>query len=62
MRKLAVITTTLMVPSASFAHPGHAGEVGLTHALTDPFHLGVAIVATLVVGTLLLARRRNRSS
>ncbi|MCP5040763.1 MAG: hypothetical protein GY944_07015 [bacterium] len=51
----------LFMSSAAFAHPGHgqAGE-STTHLLTDPYHVGLAVVAiALVIG---VARLRHRTS
>ena len=46
-----LVTTILLAtfafgPSVVFAHPGHGAEVGVSHFLTDPFHViaGLAIL------------------
>ncbi len=66
MSRLVVTMTlggSLLLAGAAAAHPGHGTESGLSHYLTDPFHLvtGVFIVAfgVFFVG---LGRRVARGS
>ncbi len=50
----------LFASSTAFAHPGHgqAGE-GMTHLLSDPYHVGLAAaVIALVIG---VARLRTQT-
>jgi hypothetical protein len=59
VRKLALAAFSLLVPGSALAHPDHVsgGDYGLTHLLTDPFHLLLAIA---VVGLVLAVRWRVR--
>ena len=54
MTKLATAIATLIVPTLAAAHPDHLGDAapGLAHFLTDPFHVGLIVLA--VAGGLAL--------
>lgn len=64
MGKNAITIGAILVPGIAAAHPQHApGEgSGLVHYLTDPFHLGLAVVATVLVvaARRLVLQRRVR--
>lgn len=57
MIEIAILVGGTLFPSVAFAHPEHAsdGDFSLLHYLTDPFHVGLMVVAVVVV----LAARRS---
>ena len=56
MKKFLPLLITLLIPSVTWAHPGH-GSVGLFHHLSDvaPFIL----LAVLIAGGAIWARSRK---
>jgi len=62
MTRLAIPALLSLFPALAAAHPDHLGSepTGLVHLLTDPFHLGVTLIAG--VPLIWLARRlRHRT-
>ncbi len=59
MKNLALMFTAFAVPGLAVAHPGHGVDPGLVHYLTEPLHVGLAVLA---LGAALLVRRAVRRS
>jgi hydrogenase/urease accessory protein HupE len=64
MTRFAAILGASLLPAVASAHPDHVSEsaghtYGLAHLLTDPFHVGLAVVAVALAFGLrrALARR-----
>ncbi len=57
MSKLVIAIGAVLIPCAAAAHPEHAsaGDFGLVHFVTDPFHVALTAAAVL----LFLAIRRS---
>ena len=49
MTRFAIFLGGALIPSFAAAHPVHvsAESVGVFHYLTDPFHIGLTVVAIL---------------
>ena len=64
MTRVAIVAGALVAPGIAAAHPDHvsAGSYGLTHLLTDPFHVGLACVAALAAVTTWRAVQRVRAT
>ncbi len=64
MKRIALTLAFAALSAApAFAHPGHGLDDGfsLRHYLTSPEHMGLALIAVLVVaGLYVMARRRAR--
>ncbi len=66
MSKLVITIGAVLIPGAASAHPEHAsgGDFGVSHFLTDPFHVGLTAAAALlflvVRRSLLRSRSMNR--
>jgi len=63
LRTLTLIVATLL-PSVAVAHPNHAGagDFGVLHFVTDPFHVGLSGAAILLVFAARRAMLRQRAS
>ena len=62
MARVMSLVSVLAVPGVAQAHPQHgAGDsLGLVHFISDPFHLGLTLVAVLsavALRTFVLRRR-----
>jgi len=57
MTRIAIIVGAIVLPGLAVAHPEHhsGGDFGFLHFATDPFHVGLMVVAVLG----LLAVRRS---
>jgi hypothetical protein len=63
MNKIAMLAgLNLTLPGLVMAHPGHGLETGITHFLTDLFHLGVGLVIAAIVFFALRARLATERS
>ena len=63
MKKAGFIAWLALLATEAQAHPDHAGEsaAGLSHLVTDPFHLSlIALAVGLAVGARLMLRRFSR--
>jgi hypothetical protein len=64
VRLTALAAWGIALPQLALAHPGHGLESGIVHFLTDPFHLGTALVIAIVAMVAFRFRRvaeRSRS-
>lgn len=65
MTRILTILGVFLLPGIAAAHPDHAsaGDFGLLHFATDPFHVGItaASVLVFVVARRSLLRRRVAS-
>jgi len=63
MTRVAIPALLSLFPALAAAHPDHLGSepIGLTHLLTDPFHLGITFAIGLPL-VWLVARLRRRTS
>ena len=62
MTRIMTLIVAILLPGVAAAHPQHAsgGDFGLSHFLTDPFHIALTIgaaLAFLAVRRLVLRRR-----
>ncbi|MBK7097450.1 MAG: hypothetical protein IPH58_02615 [Sphingobacteriales bacterium] len=59
---LNVLLGILLLPIASFAHPGHGegGGFSITHYLNEPEHL--ALIFLIIVAVVYFSLRRKRKS
>ena len=62
MPRIAIPALFSIFPSLAIAHPDHLGSepTGLTHLLTDPFHVGVTLIIDIPL-VWLVARLRRRA-
>lgn len=63
MRKFATILGTILLPGVVAAHPEHAsvGDAGLLHFVTDPFHVGLTLVAVVFAVAVRKSMTRRQS-
>ena len=58
LRKGLLAISTLLISGVAMAHPGHGTFTGteITHYLTSPVHIGVAL-AVIVLAIVLIRKR-----
>lgn len=65
MRSLAISTLSILTATAASAHPDHMGTpaVGVSHYVTDPFHIGLGILGfAAAVSLMSVFRARQKRS
>ena len=64
-RRITIILPVVFALNANivFAHPGHRGELGISHFVTDPYHvvIGLAILGACAAATWCVQALRKRS-
>jgi hypothetical protein len=63
MTKIMTMICAIILPGVAAAHPDHAsgGDFGHVHFLTDPFHVGLTVLAALVLLAVRRSMPRRRS-